>query len=346
MREHYRGGQSFYVVPRIKDLKTIEDQLKELVPELKTVTANGQMTPTELEDRMSAFYDGQYDILLATNIIESGLDIPTANTMIVHRADMFGLAQLYQIRGRIGRSKVRAYAYLTHDPLKKLTAQGQKRLEVIETLDTLGAGFQLASHDMDIRGAGNLLGEEQSGHIREVGVELYQQMLEEAVAMAKAGVDMDAEELATDRWSPQINIGTSVLIPETYVEDLSIRMSLYRRLSDLENRSEIEGFAAELIDRFGDIPEEVENLMDIVGIKQLCRQANIDHVEAGPKGAVIGFHKGVANDPAKVMQWIAEKRGSIKIRPKDQKIIAVRHWETAAERVKGVQSLMKEIATL
>ncbi len=346
MREHYRGGQSFYVMPRIKDLKEIEDNLKELVPELKFISAHGQMTPTELEDRMSAFYDGQYDILLATNIIESGIDIPTANTMVVHRADMFGLAQLYQIRGRIGRSKVRAYAYLTHDPKKKLTPQGQKRLEVMETLDTLGAGFQLASHDMDIRGAGNLLGEEQSGHIREVGVELYQEMLEEAVAMAKAGVDVDAEEAISERWSPNINIGTSVLIPETYVEDLSVRMSLYRRLSDLESASEIEGFAAELIDRFGDIPPEVENLMDIMGIKILCRQANIDHVEAGPKGAVIGFHKGAANDPLKVMQWIESKRGSIKIRPKDQRIIAIRHWETAEERVKGVQSLVKEIANL
>jgi transcription-repair coupling factor (superfamily II helicase) len=346
MREHYRGGQSFYVVPRIKDLKIISDQLKELVPELKFVTASGQMTSTELENRMSAFYDGQYDILLATNIIESGLDIPTANTMVVHRSDMFGLAQLYQIRGRIGRSKVRAYAYLTHDPLKKLTPQGQKRLEVIETLDTLGAGFQLASHDMDIRGAGNLLGEEQSGHIREVGVELYQQMLEEAVALAKSGVDLDSAELVRDRWSPQINIGTSVLIPETYVEDLSIRMSLYRRLSELDDAQEIEDFAAELIDRFGDIPQEVENLMDIVAVKQLCRKANVSHVEAGPKGAVIGFHKGMANDPAKVMQWIAGKRGSIKIRPKDQKIIAVRNWETPAERVKGVQSLIKELAFL
>lgn len=346
MREHYRGGQSFYVVPRISDLKDIEDQLAEIVPELKTVTANGQMTPTELEDRMSAFYDGQYDILIATNIIESGLDIPTANTMVVHRADMFGLAQLYQIRGRIGRSKVRAYAYLTHDPLKKLTPQGQKRLEVIETLDTLGAGFQLASHDMDIRGAGNLLGEEQSGHIREVGVELYQQMLEEAVAMAKAGVDMNAAELTADRWSPIINIGTSVLIPETYVEDLSIRMSLYRRLSDLEGRDEIEAFAAELIDRFGAIPQEVENLLDIMAIKQLCRAAHVDRVEAGPKGAVIGFHKDAPIDPAKVMAWIASKRGSIKIRPNDQKIVAVRHWETPAERVKGVQSLMKELTAL
>jgi len=346
MREHYRGGQSFYVVPRIKDLKEVQDQLKELVPELKSITASGQMTPTELEDRMSAFYDGQYDILLATNIIESGLDIPTANTMIVHRADMFGLAQLYQIRGRIGRSKVRAYAYLTHDPKKKLTAQGQKRLEVMETLDTLGAGFQLASHDMDIRGAGNLVGEEQSGHIKEIGVELYQQMLEEAVAMAKAGVDMDADAIVEEKWSPQINIGTSVLIPETYVEDLSIRMSLYRRLADLEGRDDIEAFAAEMIDRFGDLPDEFENLLDIVSIKQLCRKAGVGHVEAGPKGAVIGFHNNTHKNPQKIMQWVTEKKGSIKIRPTDQKLVAVRHWETIEERVKGVQSLMKEIARL
>jgi len=346
MREHYRGGQSFYVVPRIKDLKLIEEQLKELTPELKVITANGQMSASDLEDRMSAFYDGQYDVLLSTTIVESGLDIPTANTMIVHRADMFGLAQLYQIRGRIGRSKVRAYAYLTHDPKKKLTAQGQKRLEVIQTLDTLGAGFQLASHDMDIRGAGNLLGEEQSGHIREVGVELYQQMLEEAVAMAKAGVDVEASEALEDKWSPQINVGTSVLIPESYVKDLSVRMSLYRRLGDLEDAQEIEGFAAELIDRFGDIPDEVENLLDIVAIKQLCRKAGIDKVDAGPKGAVMGFYKNTAKDPAKIMKWIEAKRGAIKIRPHDQKLVAVRHWDSVPERVKGVQSLMKELASL
>ncbi len=346
MREHYRGGQSFYVCPRVKDIKQVKETLAEIVPELKTVSAHGQMTATELEDKMSAFYDGQYDVLLATNIIESGIDIPRANTMIVHRADMFGLAQLYQIRGRIGRSKVRAYAYLTHDPKKKLTQQGQKRLEVIETLDTLGAGFQLASHDMDIRGAGNLLGEEQSGHIREIGVELYQQMLEEAVAAAKAGVDFTDEDFGNDRWSPNINVGTSVLIPENYVPDLSVRMSLYRRLSELEGAESIEGFAAELIDRFGEIPKEVENLLDIMAIKQLCRAANVDRVDAGPKGAVIGFYKDTPKNPQKIMHWIDSKRGSVKLRPHDQKIVITRPWETAADRVKGVRSLMTEISRL
>ncbi len=344
LREHHRGGQTFYVCPRIGDMMELEKELKELVPEVKIITAHGQMSPTELEDRMTAFYDGQYNVLMATQIIESGLDIPTANTMIVHRSDLFGLSQLYQIRGRIGRSKVRAHAYLTYQPNIKLTPLAQKRLEVIETLDTLGSGFQLASHDMDIRGAGNLLGEEQSGHIREVGVELYQQMLEEAVAEARTG--SGHAEIAEERWSPQINIGTSVLIPENYVEDLNVRMSLYRRLSELEDQAEIEGFAAELIDRFGPIPAEVENLMDIMAIKQLCRIAGVDKVEAGPKGAVIGFHNNAPPNVPNLMIWLQGKAlGAVKMRP-DQKLVAVRGWDGLAHRVRGVQDLVRELAAL
>lgn len=344
LREHYRGGQSFYVVPRIKDLPEIEENLKEIVPEIKYIAAHGQLSATELEDRMEAFYEGQYGILLATNIIESGIDIPSANTMIVHRADMFGLAQLYQIRGRIGRSKLRAYAYLTYQPGVKLNPNALRRLEVMETLDTLGSGFQLASHDMDIRGAGNLLGDSQSGHIREIGVELYQQMLEEAVAAARQGGGLEAVE-TPERWSPQISLGTSVLIPETYVEDLRVRMSLYRRLSDLVESADIESFAAELIDRFGDLPPEVENLLDILKIKQLSRKAGIDQVEAGPKGAVIGFHNNAPPNIPALMRWMQEQRGTVKLRP-DQKLVVVRAWDGKEQRVKGVQSLMKELAQI
>ena len=217
---------------------------------------------------MSAFYDGKYDVLLSTAIVESGLDIPTANTLIVHRADMFGLAQLYQLRGRVGRSKTRAYALFTLPAEKRITAQAERRLKVLQSLDTLGAGFQLASHDLDIRGAGNLLGEEQSGHIKEVGFELYQQMLEEAVASLKAGIS----EPVSDRWSPQITIGTPVLIPEDYVADLSVRLALYRRLADLDDERDIDAFGAELVDRFGPLPIEVKHLLDVVGIKALCRR--------------------------------------------------------------------------
>lgn len=343
LREHYRGGQTFYVCPRISDLHDVEEALRELVPEVKVVTAHGQMPSTELEDRMEAFYDGQYNVLLATQIIESGIDIPTANTMIVHRSDLFGLSQLYQIRGRIGRSKVRAYAYLTHQPNIRLSDHATKRLEVIETLDTLGSGFQLASHDMDIRGAGNLLGEEQSGHVREVGVELYQQMLEEAVAEARSG---QHDTIIEQKWSPQVNMGTSVLIPEIYIEDLNVRMSLYRRLSELEDRADIESFAAEMIDRFGPLPEEVENLMDIIGIKQLCRQAGVDKIDAGPKGAVVSFHNNTPPNIPALMGWMQTKGGgAVKLRP-DQKLVAVRGWDKTVHRVKGVQDLMKELAAL
>jgi transcription-repair coupling factor (superfamily II helicase) len=342
LREHYRGGQSFYVCPRIKDIQDVEEMLKELVPEVKVISAHGQMSPQELEDRMTAFYDGQYNVLLATNIIENGIDIPTANTMIVHRSDLFGLAQLYQIRGRIGRSKVRAYAYLTYEANKRLTDQAQKRLEVLETLDTLGAGFQLASHDMDIRGAGNLLGEEQSGHIREVGVELYQQMLEEAVAAAREGFDIAGEDIP-DKWSPQINIGTSVLIPEYYVSDLNVRMSLYRRISELEDKQAIEGFAAEMIDRFGQLPEEFENLLSIVAIKQFCRLAGVDRLDAGPKGVVISFYKDNPPNVPALMKWMQEKGGSVKLRP-DQKLFTPRQWMSTQQRVKGVEALVKELS--
>lgn len=344
LREHYRGGQSFYVVPRIKDLKEIMNMLREVVPEIKPIEAHGQMSATELEDRMTAFYDGQYDVLLATNIIESGIDIPTANTMIVHRADMFGLSQLYQIRGRIGRSKVRAYAYLTHQPNVILNANAQKRLEVMETLDTLGSGFQLASHDMDIRGAGNLLGDAQSGHIREIGVELYQQMLEEAVAAAKAGIT-DIDDIQDDSWSPQINLGASMLIPESYVEDLSVRMSLYRRLNDLNTKDEIEGFAAEMIDRFGDLPDEVENLLEILTVKQLCKIAGVSQIDAGPKGATIGFHDNRPPNVDGLMQWIGTKAGSVKIRP-DQKLSVIRAWQKPQQRIKGTQAILTELSRL
>jgi transcription-repair coupling factor (superfamily II helicase) len=344
LREHYRGGQSFYVCPRISDMDDLVRELKELVPEVKLITAHGQMAPEELDERMTAFYDGAFDVLLATNIIESGIDIPTANTMVIHRSDMFGLAQLYQIRGRIGRSKLRAYAYLTYAPGMRLTDQAMKRLEVMETLDTLGSGFQLASHDMDIRGAGNLLGEQQSGHIKEVGVELYQQMLEEAVAAARQGVNI-GDLVEADGWSPTINTGASVLISENYVEDLGLRMGLYRRLQDLVTPEDIESFAAEMIDRFGPLPEEVENLLDTVAIKQLCKKANVSSVEAGPKGAVIKFRGNTPPNVEGLMTWIATKAGSIKIRP-DSSMMAIRAWDKPRHRINGVRTLMRELAQL
>ena len=344
LREHHRGGQSFIVCPRVKDIREMRELIEELVPEVKLIAAHGQLAPGDLEDRMTAFYEKQYDVLLATNIIESGIDVPSANTMIVHRADMFGLAQLYQIRGRIGRSKIRAYAYLTYQQNKVLSEIAMKRLEIIGQLDTLGAGFQLASHDMDLRGAGNLVGEQQSGHVKEVGVELYQQMLEEAVAEARAGgADKQAVEQA--EFSPEINLGASILIPENYVEDLSVRMSLYRRIATLMDKGEIESFAAEMIDRFGSLPDEVENLLQLITIKQQCKAANISHVEAGPKGVLVTYYNNTPHNPTALMQFIQDKAGTVKLRP-DQKLFFPRGWTSTAQRMAGTKSIVRDLSAL
>ena len=341
LREHYRGGQSFYVVPRISDLPEIEEFLKSQLPELSYVVAHGQMAAGELDDRMNAFYDGKYDILLATTIVESGLDIPTANTMVIHRADMFGLAQLYQIRGRVGRSKTRAYAYLTTKPRAKLTATAEKRLRVLGSLDTLGAGFTIASQDMDIRGAGNLLGEEQSGQMRDVGFEMYQSMLEEAIAKIKAG-EMEGLSEADDQWAPQINLGVPVLIPEAFVPDLDVRLGLYRRLSSLSTKVELEGFAAELIDRFGKLPREVNTLMLVVRIKAMCKRAGIAKLDGGPKGATIQFHNDKFASPEGLVSFIQDQRGLAKV--KDNKIVVRRDWKNDVDKIKGAFAIARDLA--
>ncbi|MEL6643532.1 MAG: transcription-repair coupling factor [Pseudomonadota bacterium] len=341
LREHYRGGQSFFVVPRIADLPEMEAFLRDEVPEVSFVVAHGQMAAGELDDRMNAFYDGKYNVLLATTIIESGLDIPTANTMIIHRADMFGLAQLYQIRGRVGRAKARAYAYLTTKPRAKLTDTAEKRLRVLGSLDSLGAGFTLASQDLDIRGAGNLVGEEQSGHVREVGYELYQAMLEEAIAKIRSG---EMEGLVDDdgQWAPTINLGVPVLIPEDYVPDLDVRLGLYRRLSDLHTKVELEGFAAELIDRFGKLPREVNTLLLVVRIKAECKKAGIARLDGGPKGATIQFHNDKFANPQGLVEFIEDQRGLAKV--KDNKIVVRRDWKRDSDKIKGAFAIARDLA--
>ncbi len=339
LRERYRGGQAFYVCPRIEDLGDAKAFLDKAVPEVRVAVAHGQMPAAVLEDIMAAFYDGKYDVLLSTTIIESGLDIPTANTLIVHRADMFGLSQIYQLRGRVGRSKLRAYALLTLPANRKITPQAERRLNVLQSLDTLGAGFQLASHDLDIRGAGNLLGDEQSGHIEEVGFELYQQMLEEAVQSLKAGISAPV----ADKWSPQITIGTPVLIPEDYVTDLPVRLGLYRRLAEIENDRDIESFGAELVDRFGPLPEEVEFLLQIVAIKLLCRRANVEKIDVGPKGAVLSFRDNIFANPDGLISYIAKHPVGARVRP-DMKVVFFDEWDSAEERLKGATEILRTLA--
>ncbi|NNC71908.1 MAG: transcription-repair coupling factor [Sphingomonadaceae bacterium] len=341
LREHYRGGQSFFVAPRIGDLPELEDFLREYVPEISFITAHGQMPPTAVEERMSAFYDRKYDVLLSTTIVESGLDIPSANTMIIHRANHFGLSQLYQLRGRIGRSKERAYAYLTTPADRIVTEAADKRLKVLSDLETLGAGFQLASHDLDQRGAGNLLGDEQSGHIKEVGFELYQSMLEDAIVAAKAG---DAGiDLPDGDFSPQITVDAPILLPENYVPDLDLRMGLYRRMNDLEDRQEVEAFAAELIDRFGPIPAPTENLLKIIETKLNAKAANVSNIDAGPRGALVSFFNESFPNPAGLVDYVKRLKGTAKLRP-DHKLVITRNWGDPQARLNGALQLSKGLA--
>ncbi|MFC3677536.1 transcription-repair coupling factor [Ferrovibrio xuzhouensis] len=344
LREHFRGGQSFFVCPRIEFLDTAMAFIRDHVPELKAVVAHGQMAPTDLDDVMNAFYDRRYDVLVATNIVESGLDIPSANTLVVYRADLFGLAQMYQLRGRVGRSKLRAYSYFTYQAGRLLSTSAEQRLRVLQSLDTLGAGFTLASHDLDLRGAGNLLGEEQSGHIREVGFELYQEMLQEAIVEARATARGETGA-GSEKWSPQIQIGTAVLIPDSYVADLNLRMQLYRRVADLESRDEIDSFAAELIDRFGPLPAEVQHLLDIVAIKRHCRDANIMKIEAGPKGATLTFRDNKFADPAGLVLFIQSERGKAKLRP-DHKVVFIHDWPEPEQRLKGVMHIASRLGEI
>ena len=341
LRETYRGGQSFFVVPRVADIPEIEEFLSNEVPEVTFDVAHGQLSATELDTRMNAFYDGKVNVLVSTSIVESGIDVPTANTIIVYRSDMFGLSQLYQIRGRVGRAKVRAYAYLTTKPGKRLTRVAQKRLRVLGNIDTLGAGFNIASQDMDIRGAGNILGEEQSGNVREVGYELYQSMLEEAVSKIKIG---DNVEVINDtHWSPSISLGVPVLIPETYVSDLDVRLGLYKRLSDLKTKVELEGFAAELIDRFGKIPREVSTLFLVVRIKTMCKKASILKFNGGIRGATIEFKNHKFDNPIGLAEFISEQRGLAQIR--DNKLIVKRDWKSNADKIKGAFSIARDLAS-
>ena len=341
LREHHRGGQSFIVVPRISDMPEVEDWLHEHVPEVKFISAHGQMGAGEVEERMSAFYDRKYDVLLSTTIVESGLDIPSANTIIIHRADRFGLAQLYQLRGRVGRSKLRAYAYLTYGQDVQLSEVAEKRLKVLGDLDSLGAGFQLASHDLDIRGAGNLLGDEQSGHIREVGFELYQSMLEDAILAAKA----DEAGLAAerDKISPQITVDAPIMIPEDYVPDLAVRMALYRRLNDAKDKGEIEALAAEMIDRFGPLPPATANLVKLIEIKHQAIAANIAKVDVGPRGTLVSFHKDDFPDPTGLLAYVNRLQGTAKLRP-DMKLVINRAWGDPQSRLNGLFQLTKGLS--
>jgi transcription-repair coupling factor (superfamily II helicase) len=341
-REKARGGQVFYVCPRLHDLPKIQEKLEKLLPDLKIAYAHGQIPAATLEKTMLDFDDGKYDLLLSTNIIESGLDVPRANTLIVHRTDLFGLGQLYQLKGRVGRGKAKGYAYFTTPENNKLSKLAEKRLEVLQSLSHLGAGFSLASYDLDIRGAGNILGEEQSGHIREVGIELYQNLLSEAIIKAKESSSKDHD---LTLWSPQIHLGLTVLIPESYVADLSVRLTLYRRIASLETREEIDSMAAEMIDRFGPLPDPVSNLFEMILCKQMCFKASIEKIDIGPKGIVLSFYQNQCPYTEKLVEFITKQAGTVKIRP-DNKLVFLRSSQNAKDRVNLIKHILSQLISL
>jgi transcription-repair coupling factor (superfamily II helicase) len=336
LREKERGGQSFFVCPRLADISTVEKDLRKLLPHFKITIATGQMESKELETTIIDFCHRKYDLLISTNIIESGLDIPSANTMIVHRSDLFGLASLYQLRGRVGRSNQQGYVYFTVTPEKTLTKNAEKRLEVLQSLSNMGESFRLASYDMDIRGPGNLVGEEQAGQIKEVGLGLYQHMLEEALTQLR---NPESSEPLEQDWSPQINLGLEILISDKYVEDLNLRLNLYRRIAQLKTPEDIDAFRIELRDRFGPIPQETLNLLETVLLKNLCKSLNIHKLEGGPKGILIFFYENFFPKSDVIFMFIHENLGTIKLRP-DQKMVILRSWATTTDRIKGLQKLL------
>ncbi|MEI8295454.1 MAG: transcription-repair coupling factor [Alphaproteobacteria bacterium] len=343
LREQFRGGQIFMVVPRIEELAKVAEKIRKLVPNIRMGIAHGQLPINQLEDVMASFYDQQFDLLLATNIIESGIDIPSANTLIVYRADLFGLAQLYQLRGRVGRAKIQGYAYFTFVEEERCSPQSLKRLEVIQDLDGLGAGLQLANYDLELRGAGNIVGEEQSGHIREVGVELYHHLLEEAIMVVKA--EQDHEALPDYEWTPQINVGLAVLIPEKYMPDLDLRLGLYRRLAAIDDTQQIEEFAAELVDRFGKFPPEVRNLLDLMEIKNMCRQAGIEKVDASAYAIVLTLRNNTFANPTGLLAYLQSLKQDVRIRP-DQKIVFTGSWRQPTTRLQAVRQICLKLTQL
>lgn len=345
LREKYRGGQTFFVCPRVSDIASLDKTLHELLPEIKIAVAHGQMRSKDLEDVMSAFASKAYDLLISTTIIESGIDMPSVNTMIIYRADMFGLAQLYQLRGRIGRSKVRGYCYFTVPEKKKLKETALKRLNILSALDSLGAGFSLASHDMDIRGSGNVLGTEQSGHIKDVGMALYHHLLAEEIARQKAlQDDKYMAGFEADEFNVQITTGIPVMIPENYVADLGVRLGLYKRIGALHTKEEILDMKAEFVDRFGPVPDELENLLKTIEIKQICKEAHISKLEAGAKGILISFHNNVFEATADLINLVNRSFGVVQIRP-DQKLFISGDLSSYKKRVEIIKKYITLLAS-
>ena len=342
MREKDRAGQSYFVTPRIKYIAELETMLAKITPTLKVATVHGRMNQEAVDTEMRRFIDGEVDVLLATSIIESGIDVANANTMLVHRPDLFGLSQLYQIRGRIGRSTVRANCYLCLPKRGEIHQNAARRLEVLQTLDSLGAGFTLAHHDMDLRGAGNLVGSEQSGHMNEVGVELYQRMLVDALEALKNGEDWNEsiQEALEARDNIEINLGLSIGIPEEYVQDIATRLTLYRRIAKLVDHTEIQAISEELRDRFGEIPEITLNLLSVIHIKLRAKPLRIQKIDAGGQGAAVKFFEDHFSDGDGLIRLMLKYPKDFRASKDLRLIYHAGNWGRADQRIGLVTKLL------
>ncbi len=307
LKEKERNGQSFIICPKIKDIAKIEDFVIKNIPEIKYAIAHGKLKNNEISRIMDDFYENKYDLIIATSIVQSGLDIPNANTIIITNSHNFGLSQIYQIRGRVGRSKIQSSAYVTL-PRRNMTKNALARLQILQNLDSLGMGFKLATHDLDIRGAGNLLGSKQSGHIKDVGIELFNSMLEDEIN------DIRNRPSEGKDWSPIIKTNNSYYIPEDYINDIRVRMSIYRRLSESRNQDELEDMKNELIDRFGMLPSEVSELLIILSLKLKCKNLNISKVEFTRDGINISFNEKYFNLHDNLFVWIEGTKGQAQIK--------------------------------
>jgi transcription-repair coupling factor (superfamily II helicase) len=345
MREYNRSGKVFFVVPRVRDVEEMEPRLKIIFPELKIMHAHGQMNPSQLEEIMNDFIDGKIDVLLSTTIIESGIDISSANTMIIYKAEMFGLSQLYQLRGRVGRGKIRGYCYFMLDNKHKIADESRKKLEVMQNLDALGVGFSIASHDMDIRGSGNLLGDEQSGHVKETGVELYQQMLVETIEKIKNNEEFSTDDIQSFEKNITIKLGISLLIPEDYMPDLSLRMSFYKKISYIKNIQDRENLINEMTDRFGKIPQEILNLFEVALLKNLCQKVGVENLEISQDGFIIAFKNNKFSGAEKLMKMIFENKNKMRL-VSGQKLLFVMNFKTLEEKIYGANEILKKLQNL
>ncbi|MCG8380546.1 MAG: transcription-repair coupling factor, partial [Proteobacteria bacterium] len=341
LREIKRGGQVFYLHNDVKTIEKTTEEINKLLPEARVEFAHGQMPEKQLESIMLDFYHRRFNVLVCTTIIETGIDVPSANTIIINRADKFGLAQLYQLRGRVGRSHHRAYAYLIVPPRKSMTADAIKRLEAIEALEELGIGFTLATHDLEIRGAGEILGEGQSGHIQEIGFGLYMELLDRAVHAMKEGKQPELDRPLDH--GAEIDLHVPALIPEDFLPDVHLRLIMYKRIASAKSDSELNDLKEEMIDRFGLLPEPVRNLFNISSLKQLARPLGIRKVDLGQKGGRIIFQPKANIDPARIIALIQSKPSNYKLDGQD-KLRINQELPDLESRLNMLEFLFNEIA--